>query len=246
MRISIAVSLLSVSLIIGMSYFLNLETEFEPDRKRHPLRGIDVSHHQGPIDWAAVSRDRVAFAFIKATEGGDHRDTRFKSNWTEARAAGLAVGAYHFFTLCRPGIDQARNFIEVVPKEPNALPPALDLEFPGNCPARPEPAKLKQEVEAFLSQVEGHFGRPAVLYVEDVFEAMYASALPARLRWVRSISAAPLVEDWTFWQYSETGQIDGIEKPVDLNVFQSDHSRFAELIPLHQSPTQGNPPATDF
>jgi lysozyme len=224
-----ALSLLLIALIAAVIYIPGRETEFEPDRKRYPLRGIDVSHHQGQIDWTAASRDRVVFAYIKATEGGDHRDTRFQANWAEARGAGLVVGAYHFFTLCRPGIDQARNFIDVVPRAEGTLPPALDLEFTGNCPARPEADRLKQEIDAFLGAVETHFGRPVILYVDETLEAMYPSVLPARMRWVRFISAPPATAEWTFWQYSETGQIDGIAKPVDLNVFRSDHSELAEL-----------------
>src|SRR5690349_2704594 len=72
---------------------------YEPDRTLYPVRGIDVSHHQNEIDWRKVAHDDVSFAFIKATEGGDHRDTRFATNWKEAQAAGLKVGAYHFFTF---------------------------------------------------------------------------------------------------------------------------------------------------
>ena len=87
----------------GLFYFHT----FSPDRGKYPVRGIDVSHHQGPIDWQRVAADDVAFAVIKATEGGDHVDDAFATNLREARAAGLAVGAYHFFTFCRPGGDQA-------------------------------------------------------------------------------------------------------------------------------------------
>jgi hypothetical protein len=73
--------------------------------------GVDVSNHQGEIDWSALAGSNVAFAYIKATEGGDFRDRRFQLNWDGAKRAGLARGAYHFFTQCRSGAEQARNFI---------------------------------------------------------------------------------------------------------------------------------------
>ena len=99
-----------------------------PDPARFPIWGVDVSHHQGPIDWPKVaSEPHVAFAFIKATEGGDWTDPRFATNWREARAAGLLVGAYHFFTFCRPPLDQARHFLTTAPREPDALPAVLDV-----------------------------------------------------------------------------------------------------------------------
>ena len=59
---------------------------WEPDPDRYPVRGIDVSHHQGAIDWTAVAADDVAFAYLKASEGGDHRDRRFAANWRAAFA----------------------------------------------------------------------------------------------------------------------------------------------------------------
>ncbi|MCP4386368.1 MAG: lysozyme, partial [Hyphomicrobiales bacterium] len=68
---------------------------YEPDRARFPVRGIDVSHHQGTIDWDAVVNDDIAFAWVKVSEGGDHRDREFERNIAEANRVGLPVGIYH-------------------------------------------------------------------------------------------------------------------------------------------------------
>jgi lysozyme len=89
--------------------------------------GLDVSNHQGAIDWERVAGDDIDFVYIKATEGGDFVDSRFEDNWRGAGAAGLDRGAYHFFTLCRTGADQARNFLDVVPHLEAELPLAIDL-----------------------------------------------------------------------------------------------------------------------
>src|SRR5687768_1484289 len=70
-----------------------------PSDERYPIRGIDVSHHQGAVDWKKVEAAGIDFAYIKATEGRDHRDPRFDANWRAAEGA-LARGAYHFFTFC--------------------------------------------------------------------------------------------------------------------------------------------------
>lgn len=77
--------------------------------------GIDVSHYQGSIDWPKVAADGIDFAYLKSTEAGDWVDETFATNWEGARAAGLDVGAYHFFTFFRTGADQAANFLRVVP-----------------------------------------------------------------------------------------------------------------------------------
>src|SRR6516165_7639969 len=80
----------------------------------HDVIGVDVSGHQGDIDWLSLAAGGVAFAYIKATEGGDFRDKQFQKNWDGARTAGMLRGAYHFFTQCRSGADQATNFIRTV------------------------------------------------------------------------------------------------------------------------------------
>src|SRR5687767_5289040 len=69
-----------------------------PDLRTGERYGVDVSNHQGAIDWEAVAADGIDVAYLKATEGGDHVDRRFAASWDAARAAGLDVGAYHFFT----------------------------------------------------------------------------------------------------------------------------------------------------
>src|SRR5438128_304537 len=71
---------------------------WHPSDARYPEQGIDVSHHQGAIDWAVLPAQGVDFAYIKATEGGDHVDRLFARNWQAAADAGMKRGAYHFFT----------------------------------------------------------------------------------------------------------------------------------------------------
>ena len=124
-----------------------------PDPDLYPVRGIDVSHHQGTIDWRRVAGAGIGFAYLKATEGSDFTDSRFRTNWTGAAAAGLPRGAYHYFTLCTPGRAQAAHFLATVPRDAAALPPAVDLELGGNCSARPAPAAVHREVDAFLAEV---------------------------------------------------------------------------------------------
>ena len=210
---------------VGYIYFMS----FSPDRDAYPVRGIDVSNHQGPIDWRRVAADDVSFAIIKATEGGDWVDKSFARNFAAAKEAGLAIGAYHFFTFCRPGADQARNFIATVPRDRLMLPPVIDVEFHGNCPRRPTPEELRVELTAFLGPVEAYFEKPAVVYLIGEAEDLYGAVMPDRLRWVRSLSRHPGHEDWVYWQYHNMGRVDGIEGDVDLNVLQGGPSRLVEL-----------------
>lgn len=228
-RLAIAAAvtvLLACALAVGgYFYFMG----FSPDRSKYPIRGIDVSNHQGAIDWARVAADDVAFAIIKATEGGDFVDKSFARNLAAARAAGIAVGAYHFFTFCRPGADQARNFIATVPNDGPLLPPVVDIEFGGNCPERPLPARFATELAAFLGPVEAAFGKQAVVYMIDDAVNAYGHVVPERRHWVRSLAIHPGHEDWIYWQYHNKGRIDGIEGNVDLDVLQGEATTLTAL-----------------
>lgn len=195
-----------------------------PSRDRYPVWGLDVSHHQGTIDWPAVKRTgQVTFVYIKATEGGDWVDPRFASNWARARAEGFTVGAYHFFTFCRSAEEQAANFVRVVPVESDALPPVLDLEFGGNCRRRPQVDEVRREIEGWQERVTARFGRRPLLYVTYEFlEAYLQDTPPPGEVWIRDIFMSPRVPRWQLWQFANRGHITGVRGPVDLNVFHGD------------------------
>ena len=84
------------------------------DRYRYPVAGIDVSKHNGEIDFEKVADDDYQFVFIKASEGKTYQDEAFERNYQGARDAGLKVGAYHFFRKNRTGEEQAANLLNVV------------------------------------------------------------------------------------------------------------------------------------
>ena len=125
-----------------------------PKKSQYPIRGIDVSHHQGKIDWNKIKEEKFYFVYIKATEGGTYKDPEFARNWNEVSKVGLLKGAYHFFTFCKPGIEQARNFIDTVPVDPDSLPPVIDFEFIGNCKERPAKALVLKELFVFIREIE--------------------------------------------------------------------------------------------
>ena len=193
-----------------------------PDRRRYPVRGVDVSHHQGAIDWKAVADDDVAFAYVKASEGGDFRDERFLAHWRDASQAGLAVGGYHYFTLCRDGAAQAANFLRALDEAQRPmLPPAVDLEFRGNCKARPHETDLRRELADFTARVQSKTGVAPVFYATPEFLRVYPGVMPeGAALWARSIFRPPNPKRaWVFWQYADRERVAGIKAPVDVNVF---------------------------
>jgi lysozyme len=220
---------LALALLAGVTAFWTFR-HYEPEPSRYPLRGVDVSHHQGVVDWKAVAGDGVAFAYVKASEGRDHRDDLFTGNRAAARAAGLRVGAYHFFTFCSSGRAQAVNFLEAAPADGADLPAAADLEFGGNCGARPDAASLSRELGVFLAMVEKRTGKPVILYVTPEFLTAYGAALPQRALWRRSILHAPARgQAWVLWQYHNKGAVKGVKGPVDISVFNGGRGAFARF-----------------
>ncbi len=204
----------------------------------HPVHGIDVSKYQGTIDWQQVRGAGVAFAFIKATEGGDRVDSRFVENWEGARRAGIPRGAYHFTYWCRPMADQIAWFKRHVPVEPDALPPVLDVEWnfhSPTCPRRIPVDLARAKMREFLHAMERHYGKKPIIYADITFhrEVLANGEFAEYPFWVRSVAAVPHVRypgrRWAFWQITATGRIAGISTPVDRNVFAGSHHQWQQL-----------------
>ena len=192
----------------------------EPTRRARPVRGVDVSHHQGEVDWVRVRRDRIGFAYLKATEGSTFTDPRFLTSARAARSAGLRVGGYHYFSLCSPGAPQGEHFARVLRSAPaRSMPPAIDLELLGNCADPPPRPELLDEVRAFIDIVERRTGEQVVVYAYPDFEARYGfEADLDRRQWVRRIGSKPPTREWFIWQKDDQAVIDGITGPADLNL----------------------------
>lgn len=196
------------------------------------LEGVDVSNHQGAIDWRTLAQDNVHFAYIKATEGETFRDDRFAINWTEAKAAGLYVGAYHFFTQCRAGIVQADNFLAVLPaKGARVLPPAVDLEHMGPCRKGPAVADVAGEARAFMDHVERQYGVRPIIYTTREFHDAYLRKVRGERFWVRSLFRKPMFRrgDWVIWQHHHRGVKRGVNGPIDLNAFRGDEAALGKF-----------------
>lgn len=208
----------------------------------YPVHGIDTSRWQGQVDWAQARANGASFAFLKATEGGDIVDPAFAGNWRAARAAGVPIGAYHFWYHCRPAAEQARWFIRHVPRAAGALPPVLDMEwtpFSPTCTQRPPATTIRREARIFLDALEAHYGqRPIIYSTPDFFEANEMWKLGAYDFWLRSVAGHPRDvyggRHWTFWQYSGTGLVPGVRGKADLNVFAGSREDWGAWLAARQ------------
>ena len=189
------------------------------------------------IDWQRIDPSELNFILIKATEGGDFKDPSFQNNWQHVREKKIISGAYHFFTFCKSGQEQAKNYIETVPQSKYTLPPVIDLEFIGNCQKIPTSADLEKELQSFIDLVEVQYHRKPILYTTHEFYNAYLRGkyhtTPIWISDFYSYNKLPTLADgksWTFWQYSERCKVAGIDSLVDLDVFNGTQSQFEQLI----------------
>lgn len=201
----------------------------------YPVHGIDVSRWQASIDWPTARAAGISFAFIKATEGGDVADPRFAEHWADAGRAGMPRGAYHYYYFCRTPEEQARWFIQHVPRDAAALPHMLDLEWTPKsrtCTRRPDGATIRADADRFLNILAAHYGKRPVIYTTvDFYRDTGIGQLGGTEFWLRSVAAHPdrtyPGQPWTFWQYTGTGEVPGIVGPVDINVFSGSVAEWA-------------------
>jgi lysozyme len=192
-----------------------------------PIQGIDVSYWQGDIDWATVGKAGIRFAYIKATEGGDHVDPKFLENWNAAKRAGIARGAYHFIYWCRPAHEQALWFMLNVPQDADALPPVLDLEwnsYSKTCPGKVSRDLALKKIKILLDAMHAHTGKRPIIYTDPAFHRdILEGEFNEYHYWLRSVAAEPHKKyrkrNWAFWQFTTTGHVPGIQGRVDRNAF---------------------------
>lgn len=194
------------------------------DARKVKVDGIDVSHHNGTIDWATVATNKnIKFVYLKATEGSTHRDRHFKRNAKEARRAGLDVGAYHFLTNKSAVKTQFEHFRKTTADCGMTLIPMLDVEEQGLQGS--SMAEVILMVAEFCQLCEKRYGRKPVIYApKHYFRNGLAHHFANYYIWCSSFAGKPTIGSVTkvnIWQFTEKGRVDGIRGRVDLNRFKN-------------------------
>ncbi len=226
---------LSVDGIVGDT---TLEELFNPSTPPWIL-GIDTSPYQRSINWQAVKNVNISFAFIKATEGGDWpsnppENNWFESNWPKIKQAGLIRGAYHFFRPLTNVEAQVHNFLKKVKLELSDLPPALDVEdYPPQVAEQWGQINLNERInriKQWLQTVEKEIGRRPIIYTNPNFWKNFMSETEEFTNYSLWLANYDVVKptipannwggkDYTIWQNSQKGAVNGISGDVDRNRF---------------------------
>jgi lysozyme len=222
-------ALAGIALGLAVAAILLLRPRGHRDRPEPPrcqegptLPGIDVSYYQEAIDWQRVRRAGIRFAFIRLSDGATIRDSRFATNWAEAKQAGVVRGAYQYFRPDQSVTEQADLMIAAMHNRTNDdLPPVIDLEADAGLTA----SVIAARARAWIDRVRARLGVEPIVYTGgELWRNGGADTLAGQALWLAHYTqGCPSVPapwtHWTFWQHTERGAIPGIEGPVDLDLF---------------------------
>lgn len=188
------------------------------DPERFPVRGFDISAHNGYANLDAARRAGYDFVFLKASEGAEMRDANFALNYQKARHAGLRVGAYHYFRFDRDGVDQANNLLRAVGPRSLDLGLAIDVEDAGNARGVPvDSVKARLQLMIEYLNLRGH--RVTLYSNRQGYEKYLLDDFRGLPLWICQFTDNSANDDWSFWQYDHHGEVPGVRGEVDLNVY---------------------------
>jgi lysozyme len=186
------------------------------------IKGVDVYHGDGNIDWNRVCAAGYKFAFVKASQGTTIRDSAYEGNLNSAERAGVLVGAYHFFTPTSDAAAQAKWFLRCIDMENynGMLPPVIDAEKRGGMSIN----GYTDSIRVWCNIVEDKMGVKPIIYASFDYVINYINhSLEEYPLWIAMWGTMtpklPLGgwDHWVFWQNSANETVDGMPNDGDVD-----------------------------
>lgn len=193
--------------------------------------GLDISHHQGYIDWdsVATSKHPIEFVFIRATDGSRILDREFHRNWEESQGKNFIRGVYHFYRPNQSSTSQFNFFKSHVYLRKGDLPPVLDLERNSSYGKN----NLLRGIKNWLKLAEKHYGIKPIIYANLDFYKRYFTTKEFKPYhfWIAAYSGRHRISGipWSFHQYTKHMYVKGIEGNVDGDDFNGDAKDLEKL-----------------
>lgn len=197
------------------------------------LDGIDVSSHQGEIDWDKVAdNDDIRFVYIKASEGKTYSSPHYTANIRHAQERGLLVGSYHYLSSRSAIEEQFRNFTRTLAQTEQDLIPMIDVEERGAWTR----VQLIDSLTRMCAMLERQYGvKPMIYSTMDFYNRNLAPQFNGYHLYIGRYGDTPPQINWkgtyTIWQFSESGIMPGINAYVDQARFHPDHWLDEILMP---------------
>lgn len=213
----------------AMAWTFYKETPPYVDQDQYPVRGIDVSRHQGMMNLESIGAEGIDFIFIKASEGESVQDPNFRINYSKAEHAGLKTGAYHFFRFDVDGVPQAINLLNAIGDRSLDLGVAIDVEESGNAKGISKDT-VALRLTSMIEYLNLRGLRPIIYTNTRGYEEYVHDIVPGCVLWICAFTNPPIGEEWTFWQYNHHGSLPGIKGDVDLNVFNGSNEQWETFL----------------
>ena len=199
------------------------------------VHGIDLSHYQGNVFWETVGdNSKMAYVYLKATEGGTNVDIKYKQNIDLAHRYGLKVGSYHFYRARIPQQTQLENFKAQCRPGDQDLLPMIDVETKSGL----ETEEFCDSLFKFLHLVEKAYRQKPLIYTGANFYDHYLLGKldSYKLMIAQYTKREPVLKDgrdFEMWQYTGKGKLNGINGYVDKSRFMGRH-RLREIRFRHR------------
>ena len=220
-RGGLLIKLLLLAGLIGAGYWLYLEYEqqgWRPDDQAYPDQGALVGENDGAVDFEVLKGLGAEFVYLEASRGARGKDANFSRNLAAAREAGLQVGAVHLFDPCETADGQSANYVTIVPRDSDLLPPAIRLSrTTDDCFESVSEAAVQSELLTLVNQIESHTEAPAVLAPSEEFEARYRPARRLeRALWLEGDMQEPGYggRPWMVWTANSSYLSEAAENPL--------------------------------
>lgn len=217
------------------------------------LYGIDVSKHQGTIDWSRVElrydmfskrittdgavRVPLTFVIVKATEGITTTDPMFEYNKQGVLSRNMLFGAYHYFSYTTDAMQQAKKYLKVSQLCKGNIAPILDVEEDGNLlkmlrNKQIDASNVKQKVLQWLLYVEKNVGTRPIIYTSPTFKTKYlnSAVFDKYPFWIAHYQVTEPRLRGVMWQFTEHGSINGIDENVDINLFYGTQNEIEKIL----------------
>lgn len=186
-----------------------------PSENEYPDQGIAVGEDNGAVNFRTARALGADFVYLYASRGERGQDAAFSRNFAAAREAGLQVGAVHRFDPCTMADRQSANFVTMVPRGADLLPPAIELvEGTEHCAENVPEAAVASELMTLVNQIEMHAGKPAILKLSEAFEANHpVAARIDRNLWLTRTRLEPdyAGRPWLLWTANEARRTDATD-----------------------------------
>ena len=199
------------------------------------VHGIDMSHYQGKVFWETIGDySKMAYVYLKATEGGTNVDSRYKQNIDLAHRYGMKVGSYHFYRARIPQQTQLENFKAQCRPGDQDLLPMIDVETKSGM----ETEEFCDSLFKFLHLVEKAYRQKPLIYTgADFYDNYLLGKLDSyKLMIAQYSKRVPVLRDgrdFEMWQYTGKGKLNGVNGYVDKSRFMGRH-RLREIRFRHR------------